>query len=68
MHGFARTRHSLQALDNRVLPESARMKRLWEKGLFRSKTAMGDLDCLSHIQRLAADTPDDPPTKAPVAE
>ena len=49
-------------------PESARMKRLWEKGLFRSKTAMGDLDCLSHIQRLAADTPDDPPTKAPVAE
>ncbi len=42
-------------------PEGARMKQLWGKGLFRSATAMLDLDCLSRIKRLAVDVPDDPP-------
>jgi hypothetical protein len=49
-------------------PESVRMKRLWEKGLFRSKTAMGDLDCLSHVRRLAAAIPDNAPAAAPLKE
>lgn len=41
-------------------PEGQRMKHLWGKGLSRAMIAMGELDCLSHIQRLAADLPDDP--------
>jgi thiamine kinase-like enzyme len=41
-------------------PGGQRMKQLWEKGLTRATTAMRDLDCLAHMQRLAAETPDDP--------
>lgn len=41
-------------------PEGARMKQLWGKGLFRSISAMRDLDCLSLIRQVAVDVPDDP--------
>lgn len=44
-------------------PEGARMKQLWGKGLFRSISAMRDLDCLSLIRQVAGDVPDDPPAE-----
>lgn len=40
-------------------PEGQRMQQLWEKGIARSLTAMADLDCLGHVQWLAAHVPDD---------
>jgi|RhiMethySRZTD1v2_1073278.scaffolds.fasta_scaffold155951_2 hypothetical protein len=49
-------------------PEGARMKQLWGKGLFRSISALRDLDCLSLIKRLAAAVPDDPPAEVSAAE
>jgi hypothetical protein len=48
-------------------PESARMKQLWGKGLFRALSAMRDLDCLALITRLAAAVPDDPPAEVVTA-
>jgi hypothetical protein len=40
-------------------PESARMRRLWERVVERAFTAMRDLDCLSRINEIATTVPPD---------
>jgi hypothetical protein len=43
----------VDTLPNFDKPEGAPMKKRWGKGLFRSKSAMLDLDCLSLVKKLA---------------